>query len=166
MHRHDLFPLSLIELLLSSHLGIFYALILFYTNEQPSRSAEIMLNSKPNSKPVSANISQFQSASINHNQSQSPDQPDQKPSQVIIKSAASTGRILVRSAGAAPFWRDICEEVTACISLSLFMICFIFYTEIYAAAANPFSCLSILQFSSFCASALAMMPKPRTESSR
>ena len=140
MHRHDLFPLSLIELPLSSHLGIFYALILFYTNEQPSRSAEIMLNSKPNSKPVSANISQFQSASINHNQSQSPDQPDQKPSQVIIKSAASTGRILIRSAGAAPFWRDICEEVTACISLSL--IYYLFYYFIYANLRS--SCESVL----------------------
>ena len=140
MHRHDLFPLSLMELLLSSHLGIFYALIPFYTNEQPSRSAEIMLNSKPNSKPVSANISQFQSASINLNQSQSPDQPDQKPSQVIIKSAASTGRILVRSAGAAPFWRDICEEVTACISLSL--IYYLFYYFIYANLRS--SCESVL----------------------
>ena len=140
MHRHDLFPLSLMKLLLSSHSGIFYALILFYTNEQPSRSAEIMLNSKPNSKPVSANISQFQSASINLNQSQSPDQPDQKPSQVIIKSAASTGRILVRSAGAAPFWRDICEEVTACISLSL--ICYLFYYLINANLRS--SCESVL----------------------
>ena len=140
MHRHDLFPLSLMELLLSSHLGIFYALIPFYTNEQPSRSAEIMLNSEPNSKPASANISQFQSASINHNQSQSPDQPDQKPSQVIIKSAASTRRILVRSAGATPFWRDICEEVTACISLSL--ICYLFYYFIYANLRS--SCESVL----------------------
>ena len=140
MHRHDLFPLSLMELLLSSHLGIFYALIPFYTNEKLSGSAEIMLNSKPNSKPVSANISQFQSASINLNQSQSPDQPDQKPSQVIIKSAASTGRILVRSAGAAPFWRDICEEVTACISLSL--IYYLFYYFIYANLRS--SCESVL----------------------
>ena len=134
MHRHDLFPLSLIELLLSSHLGIFYALILFYTNEQPSGSAKI----RP--KPVSANISQFQSASINHNQSQSPDQPDQKPSQVIIKSAASTGRILVRSAGAAPFWRDICEEVTACISLSL--IYYLFYYSTFSNLRS--SCESVL----------------------
>ena len=140
MHRHDLFPLSLMKLLLSSHSGIFYALILFYTNEQPSRSAEIMLNSKPNSKPVSANISQFQSASINHNQSQSPDQPDQKPSQVIIKSAASTGRILIRSAGAAPFWRDICEEVTACISLSL--IYYLFYYSTFSNLRS--SCESVL----------------------
>ena len=140
MHRHDLFPLSLMELLLSSHLGIFYALIPFYTNEQPSRSAEIMLNSKPNSKPVSANLSQFQSLSTSLNQSQSPDHPDQKPSQVIIKSAASTGRILVRSAGAAPFWRDICEEVTACISLSL--IYYLFYYFIYANLRS--SCESVL----------------------
>ena len=33
----------------------------------------------------------------------------------------------------------------------------------YAAASKPFSCLSTLQFSSFCASALAIMPKPRME---
>ena len=46
MHRHDLFPLSLMELLLSSHLGIFYALILFYTNGQLSGSAKIRLKFK------------------------------------------------------------------------------------------------------------------------
>ena len=140
MHRHDLFPLSLMELLLSSHLGIFYALILFYTNGQLSGSAKIMLNSRPNSNPVSASLSQFQSLSTSLNQSQSPDQPDQKPSQVIIKSAASTGRILIRSAGAAPFWRDIFEEVTACISLSL--ICYLFYYFIYANLRS--SCESVL----------------------
>ena len=57
-----------------------------------------------------------------------------------IKSAASTGRILIRSAGAAPFWRDICEEVTACISLSL--ICYLFYYFIYANLRS--SCESVL----------------------
>ena len=36
----------------------------------------------------------------------------------------------------------------------------------YATASKPFSCLSILPFSSFCASASAIMPKPRMESSR
>ncbi len=68
MHRHDLFPLSLIELLLSSHLGIFYALILFYTNEQPSGSAKIRLIFKAKSK---ASLCQHQSISISINQSQS-----------------------------------------------------------------------------------------------
>ena len=53
MHRHDLFPLSLMELLLSSHLGIFYALIPFYTNEQPNGSAKIMPNSSHLRYPIS-----------------------------------------------------------------------------------------------------------------
>ena len=68
MHRHDLFPLSLMELLLSSHLGIFYALILFYTNGQLSGSAKIRLKFKAKFK---ASLSQPQSISIAIDQSQS-----------------------------------------------------------------------------------------------
>ena len=36
----------------------------------------------------------------------------------------------------------------------------------HGTTSKPFSCLSILLFSSFCASASAIMPKPRMESSR
>ena len=68
MHRHDLFPLSLMELLLSSHLGIFYALIPFYTNEKLSGSAKIRLKFKAKFK---ASLSQSQSISITIDQSQS-----------------------------------------------------------------------------------------------
>jgi hypothetical protein len=68
MHRHDLFPLSLMELLLSSHSGIFYALIPFYTNGQLSGSAKIRLKFKAKFK---ASLSQPQSISIAIDQSQS-----------------------------------------------------------------------------------------------
>ena len=68
MHRHDLFPLSLMKLLLSSHSGIFYALILFYTNEKLSGSAKIRLKFKAKFK---ASLCQHQSISISINQSQS-----------------------------------------------------------------------------------------------
>jgi hypothetical protein len=113
-----IFSLSLMNLLLSSHSGIFYPYVFLY--EQASqRDSQNHINYKAISNGHGAECAavkvqirkrKHELAEINV---RAKNEGNQRIGHALdiyaapyIKSAASTGRILIRSAGAAPFWRD------------------------------------------------------------